>query len=257
MKISGRNVLFIDTPGFDDTDRSDVDILNLIATYLQTSISAKVHLSGIIYLHSITDTRMQGSTMRNVRMFRSLCGDRNLHNVILCTTGWHQVDQEVGKTREAELMEKGSFWGDMKDKGARVERHFADNAQTSHESATRIAQMLVGMNKIVLQIQEEMVHLGLSETSAGKLVREEIEKLETRHKEEIEVLRKEFEQARLSDNKDDMADMKKEYEKEIECLKAAHKELEKLMKADQQQMRESIARLEAELSKKGGKCTIC
>lgn len=197
--------------------------------------------------------------MSNIRMFRSLCGDKNLRNVILCTTGWHQVDQEDGEMREAELMTKGTFWGDMKDKGARVERHFADNAQVSHESATGIAQMLVGMNQIVLQIQEEMMHfkLPLSETSAGKLVKEKIEELEARHKKEMKALREEFEQARLFDNKDDMAEMKKEYEKEIESLKAAHKELEKLMKADQQQMRESITRLEAELSKKGGKCTIC
>ena len=35
--LDGRPVILIDTPGFDDTDRSDTDILRLIAAFLATS----------------------------------------------------------------------------------------------------------------------------------------------------------------------------------------------------------------------------
>ena len=35
--LDGRPVVLIDTPGFDDTDRSDTDILRLIAAFLATS----------------------------------------------------------------------------------------------------------------------------------------------------------------------------------------------------------------------------
>lgn len=63
-EIDRRAVMFIDTPGFDDTDRSDVDILGLITAYLQTRNSGEIRLSGIIYLHNITDTRMQGSSVK-------------------------------------------------------------------------------------------------------------------------------------------------------------------------------------------------
>jgi len=35
--LDGRPVILIDTPGFDDTDRSDTDILKLIAAFLATS----------------------------------------------------------------------------------------------------------------------------------------------------------------------------------------------------------------------------
>jgi len=35
--LDGRRVFFIDTPGFDDTARSDIDVLNMIATFLATS----------------------------------------------------------------------------------------------------------------------------------------------------------------------------------------------------------------------------
>ena len=35
--LDGRKVVLIDTPGFDDTLRSDIDILNAIATFLVAS----------------------------------------------------------------------------------------------------------------------------------------------------------------------------------------------------------------------------
>jgi hypothetical protein len=35
--LDGRRVLLVDTPGFDDTHRSDTDILNLIAAFLETT----------------------------------------------------------------------------------------------------------------------------------------------------------------------------------------------------------------------------
>jgi predicted GTPase len=39
FKLNGREVTLIDTPGFDDTSRSDTDILAMIGAYLsQTSV---------------------------------------------------------------------------------------------------------------------------------------------------------------------------------------------------------------------------
>jgi len=35
--IDGRPVILIDTPGFDDTNKSDTDILKLIAAFLATT----------------------------------------------------------------------------------------------------------------------------------------------------------------------------------------------------------------------------
>ena len=35
--LDGRLVTLIDTPGFDDTSKSDTDILNMIATFLATT----------------------------------------------------------------------------------------------------------------------------------------------------------------------------------------------------------------------------
>ena len=35
--LDGRTVILIDTPGFDDTNKSDTDILKLIAAFLATT----------------------------------------------------------------------------------------------------------------------------------------------------------------------------------------------------------------------------
>ena len=35
--LDGREVILIDTPGFDDTNKSDTDILKLIAAFLATT----------------------------------------------------------------------------------------------------------------------------------------------------------------------------------------------------------------------------
>ena len=106
--INGREVWLIDTPGFDNTDRSDVDILATIADWAQQANHERKHLSGIIYFHRITDPRMEGSNM-NLRMFRELCGEKNFSNVILCTTMWDKVGEEEGRRREQELRNKENF----------------------------------------------------------------------------------------------------------------------------------------------------
>ena len=36
---SGRKVVLVDTPGFDDTERSDYDILNVIALWLEQTLA--------------------------------------------------------------------------------------------------------------------------------------------------------------------------------------------------------------------------
>jgi hypothetical protein len=37
FKLDGRSIILIDTPGFDDTTKSETDVLGMIAAYLQTS----------------------------------------------------------------------------------------------------------------------------------------------------------------------------------------------------------------------------
>ena len=61
---NGRKVHLIDTPGFDDTTRSDVDILMEVAFFLATTYNNEIKMDGIIYLHRIMDVRMRGSAIK-------------------------------------------------------------------------------------------------------------------------------------------------------------------------------------------------
>jgi hypothetical protein len=124
-------VYLVDTPGFDDTNRSDTEVLRELASWLTRSYTANITLSGIIYLHKISDNRMQGSAKRNLYMFKKLCGDSALKNVILGTTMWDKVSETEGIARERELTSTPDFWGWMMDQGSRVFRHTGEAIHTS------------------------------------------------------------------------------------------------------------------------------
>jgi len=225
--INGREVQLIDTPGFDDTDRSDVDILSTIAKWVQQANYLRKHLSGIIYLHRISDIRMEGSSVKNLRMFRELCGEKNFSNVILCTTMWDKVGEDEGQRREEELKSTRTFWGSLIDRGAQVVRHQGDLTA----SARNIAELLIQKDTIVLQLQEDLDRNdSLSNTSAGRVLTGEMENMKRKHEEEIEALREEMKAS--SSDKAELELWKKNYEKEIERLNKVNNNLGKLRAKD-------------------------
>ncbi|KAI8180249.1 hypothetical protein K4K52_003952 [Colletotrichum sp. SAR 10_76] len=168
-----RTVYLIDTPGFDDTTRSDAEVLGEIATWLGASYKQHILLHGIIYLHRITDRRMQGAARKNIRMFRQLCGnDDALSKVHLVTTMWDQVDESVGLRREKELVATTEFWGAMVSKGSLYYRHY----HTS-ESAKRVVNRLAAHDQpITTDMQRQLVDEGrrLSDTAAGQELENEL-----------------------------------------------------------------------------------
>ena len=94
----------MDTPGFDDSYRSDSDILRELADWLNTAHKSNIKLTGLILLHRIGDVRVGGVGQRNIRMFKRLCGDDSLASVVLATTMWDFIrDDAVGDSRESEL----------------------------------------------------------------------------------------------------------------------------------------------------------
>jgi hypothetical protein len=186
------NVYLIDTPGFDDTNRSDIDVLWEIVTWLSDSLKMDVKLSGMLYFHRIIDPRMQGSAKKNLHMFKALCGSGQFTNVILVTTMWEIVNQELGAAREKDLMETDEFWGHMLRNGSRVERH--NNTQ---ESAKRIVEKFVEKKKVELDIQDEIVRQqrNLHDTTAGKTLESELAQERERSERREAKARREYERA--------------------------------------------------------------
>ena len=55
--------------------------------------------------------RMFETARKNLDMFRKLCGDEALKNVVLGITKWDDVKLEVGRQREIQL--RDIFWMEM------------------------------------------------------------------------------------------------------------------------------------------------
>lgn len=111
FKIGNQDVLLVDTLGFDDTSVNDAEILTRIANWMKETHYEGSLLPRIIYLHRISDPRMDSASMKNLRMFRKLCGPNNPRNIILAATMWENISVAEGEIRESQL--KKEFWKDM------------------------------------------------------------------------------------------------------------------------------------------------
>lgn len=179
-KINGQTVSLVDTPGFSDTHMSDTEVLQLIADYLAAAYKKDMKLSGIIYLHPISDTRVTHHATKNLQMFQKLTGEKNLKNVVLATSMWDKVTEDVGAARETELKDK--FWKVLLAFGAKAQRYDGTEA-----GARRLCAGVLENKPFYLQLQEEMGkdNKALRDTAAGREVVAELARLRVEHRREV------------------------------------------------------------------------
>ncbi|KAJ3559130.1 hypothetical protein NM688_g525 [Phlebia brevispora] len=192
FELLGRPVTLIDTPGFDDTTISETDILNMIALYLSTTYEQGFKLSGIVYMHRISDFRVGGISRRNFSMFRKLCGDNALHNVVIVTNMWGEVTRERGVARERELATDDLLFGPALALGARMLRH-----NNTVSCARSILSPLLSNIPKALRIQEELVdeRKDIADTDAGQELGREIAALLKKHRAELAEVQRELQAA--------------------------------------------------------------
>jgi hypothetical protein len=202
-------VTLIDTPGFDEYGRGDAEILTLISIWLKRWHTQDKLLSGVIYLHRITDTRMTGASVRALILLQKMCGTKTYHNIALATTMWDTVVADAGEQRQKELKER--YWEHILSGGGSIYRH--DNKETS---AKKIVMDLLPHESASLDIQDQMqVNPIISSTVAGGYAKEEMEKLLKLETEEIVKLKAGIEQGKASENvlREELARSKKIIEK--------------------------------------------
>lgn len=139
-------------------------------------------------MHRISDVRMGGISTRNFKMFRQLCGESTLRNVVIVTNMWGEVKREVGEAREAELRSDDRFFKPVLDKGAHMLRH------NDITSAQAILHYLIGNHPRALRIQRELVDQGknISQTAAGEELNRELAEQIKRHRQEMAALQEEM-----------------------------------------------------------------
>jgi hypothetical protein len=186
LEIGGSKVCVIDTPGFGEAKRPDSEILTEIARLLSAQYELGVELKGVIYIHRITDIRYTGSAVKTFEIFKKICGDKPLKNVLLVTSRWSsEVDEETGSQREGELKE--DFWAYMLNKGSNMSRFYGDR-----DSAVMLISQLLAKDSIVLDLQHQLVDEGkqLNETAAGSYVNDGLEDLKAEYQKELASLEK-------------------------------------------------------------------
>ncbi len=135
-------------------------------------------LAGVIYLHDITQTRMLGTTRRNLDMFRKLVGDKALSAVVLGTTKWGLADPSAARRRQTELAD--SYWKEMYDAGSKI---VEINPETSIELISHILDNIDSKRSTeadnFLMIQEELAEMRkfIPDTDAGKTLRYTLEQV--------------------------------------------------------------------------------
>ncbi|KAF5334745.1 hypothetical protein D9611_012954 [Ephemerocybe angulata] len=190
--VDSRKVVLVDTPGFDDTNKSDSDILKLIADFLTSSYKDGHTLTGLIFIHRISDHRMGGISLKNFRTFRKLCGEQTLRNVVIVTNMWSDVEPHLGEERERELATSDVFFKPALDQGTKLVRH-----DSSAGSALSIIRYILGNRPVVMQIQKELVdeRKDISQTAAVGELERQLQEAKEAQRIEAERLRQEMEEA--------------------------------------------------------------
>ncbi|KAF7357261.1 GTP-binding protein A [Mycena sanguinolenta] len=239
FRFEGRSVTLIDTPGFDDTKQSQMEILSRISVFLGQTYKAGKKLAGVIYLHRITDNRMGGIACQNFRMFRQLCGDQAFKNVVIVTTMWGQIERTKGLDREKELMNGKEFYKHAVTKGAHFMRH-----DKKLVSAQAVLRSLMKNTPLPLKIQREIVDEGkdITETAAGAEFNREITAQIQQLKTEMENLRRGIKDAARARD----SETKKELEMETKELRDKMSR----MQSDAQNFASNYERLNAEMDRK-------
>ena len=189
-------------------------------------------------------------------MFRELCGEKPLKNVVLMTNMWGLVtSDQQGVAREQQLKDK--YFKAAIEKGAKLCRYNNDL-----ESGQVILREILEKEPVVLKIQEELIDEGknIGETGAVAELRRGILEVEGNYKREIKELeenmqraeeekdeeaRQEFEEERRR-MQEEMGDLRKEYDEMQPKFDEARREMEERTDARVQYLREMY---EAEIRK--------
>jgi hypothetical protein len=242
------NYVLVDTPGFDDSTMSNDDITKKLVEWLESSYRRGQRLNGIVYIHDITKTRMQGSAYHNIEMFRNLCGDGALGNVILATSFWDLVEPSLGKRRERELVDSKAFWANMVAKGSRVVR-----LTSCRSDCLKLLEQIAGNSKCDLLVQQELVteNRAIEDTTLGRqTMNAEIERVDIELRRAREEERERWKvkvEERDKWQKKELKTIKSEHESRIRELREAQKGAQSNFEREMRELRESQKRAKSNL----------
>ncbi|OSS49373.1 hypothetical protein B5807_05590 [Epicoccum nigrum] len=174
-------VQLVDTPGFSDTTRPDLDVLKAIAGWLQTN---KAEIAGVVHLHRIDERRFTSTHRLTFDIVRAMCGKHFYPHLVLCTTMWNKLHRDVVSEvteRESELVGADDLWNPLISRHAKYMPYTGDQA-----SGPAIVQQLLerpATGKMELQL-ELRNPCDVEDTGACRVITAELRKKEERLQQE-------------------------------------------------------------------------
>jgi hypothetical protein len=192
-------------------------------------------------MHRISDIRMGGVSTRNLRMFRKLCGDDTLKNVVIVTNMWGKVTEQEGNAREKQLASGDMFFKPILDQGGHMARHY-----NTKKSVRAILKSLIRNHPMALDIQVQLVdrHMNLEHTAAGEELQREFLEQKRRLMRELEDTKEEMRQAIAehdSRSKKELEDAQNQLKWEIERVEANSRDMESNFRGERERLEQEFA----------------
>lgn len=182
FQSGGTQYVLVDTPGFDDSQRDDEEVYRELARWMEKSFRKGQLLNGLLYLQAVNVPRQRGSQIRNLLMFKKLCGSNNFKNIILGLSFCDMEAEATIRSHQQELTNTWGWWGEMVSKGSRIER-----VPYQRDDCIRLLSQFAPQRKVTLRVQEEIVKQGRSvdDTEAAKTIAHKQELTKIRAEEAI------------------------------------------------------------------------
>jgi len=167
---------------------------------------------------------MAGTALKNLRLFKKLCGE-SFKSIVLTTTMWGEVEsEEEGTLREDELKDK--YWRAMIERGSSVKR-FLYTRESAFDVLRPIFEEVNERNALLLQEEMNELKMQIKETSAGKTLYLELEELVSRQQTMLGKIRGELHgESKLGP--DELRLLMEEYGKASAQLQRATEDLQKM-----------------------------
>ena len=178
--------------------------------------------TGILYLHCITDIRMEEVSVRSLILFRKICGENFLENTILVSTMWDEAARSNSMRQRFQKNEqklRNTLWRQFLANGCTLARSY--NSKADSDS---ILRRILDKNPTIPLLQHELVAQGMNQgdTNAGEQLRAETIALEKKFQEQLAAAKMEHKRA-LDQNNNEMEKLLQEicadYEQKIQSAK--------------------------------------
>ncbi|KAG9122323.1 hypothetical protein FRC07_001358 [Ceratobasidium sp. 392] len=160
FQLDGRSFQLYDIPGLDGFMFTNMPIFKA---------QCWQKITGIVYLHRITDNGKSDASVQSFELFTKICGLSNMRNVVIMTNMW-SYPENPEENRQGERLKTGFFSKALKE-GAQIVKR----AGPGYRSAQAVVILLRNRQPVDLQLQIELEHgSSLYETGAGSLIEKDL-----------------------------------------------------------------------------------